>query len=120
MSEHAEAGKTSSLENGGYEPLQIGDEDNDSPQGARPNNNVPDPTNNDVRTTIESPSLVMGKRRSNEENLFPTQTEPSQEYLRAKATVESFFESIPFVVLMAVMTIWALYNDDIRQAFTSK
>ena len=39
MSEHAEAGKTSSLENGGYEPLQIGDEDNDSPQGARPNNN---------------------------------------------------------------------------------
>lgn len=46
--------------------------------------------------------------------------EHSQEYLRAKATVEYFFESIPFVALMSIMTIWALYNDDIRQAFTDK
>ena len=40
MSEHAEAGKASSLEHGGYQPLQIGEEDNESPQRTRiPNNN---------------------------------------------------------------------------------
>lgn len=46
--------------------------------------------------------------------------EASQNYLRAKATVEAIFESFLFVGLMALATIWALYNDDIRLSATGK
>ena len=38
MSEHAEAGKALSIEQGGYQPLQIGDDD-DSPHRTRISNN---------------------------------------------------------------------------------
>ena len=39
MSEHAEAGKVPNLAQGGYQSLQVGDDENDSPQRTRiPNN----------------------------------------------------------------------------------
>lgn len=44
----------------------------------------------------------------------------AQRLLRAKATVEYFAESTPFVMLMSVLTIWALYNSDIKFAATTK
>ena len=43
-----------------------------------------------------------------------------QRMLRAKATVERYAESYFFVGLMAIFTLWALYNDDIRLAATGK
>ena len=44
----------------------------------------------------------------------------AQRLLRAKATVESFAESTLFTILMSVLTIWALYNSDIKFAATAK
>ena len=43
-----------------------------------------------------------------------------QQIHRAKATTERIFESTPFVALMSILTIWALYSDDIRLAATTK
>ena len=44
----------------------------------------------------------------------------SQEMLRAKATVEYIAESSYVVALMSILTIWALYNSDIKFAATTK
>lgn len=44
----------------------------------------------------------------------------AQQMLRAKATVEYFAESSFFTGLMSVLTIWALYNSDIKFAATEK
>ncbi len=43
-----------------------------------------------------------------------------QRLLRAKATVEYFVESTFFTALMSVYTLWALYNEDIKLAGTTK
>lgn len=48
------------------------------------------------------------------------QSVQAQRLLRAKATVESFAESTFFTILMSVLTIWALYNSDIKFAATAK
>lgn len=44
----------------------------------------------------------------------------ARDVLRAKAAVESVCESPYFAALMAVLTIWALYNSDIKYAATDK
>jgi len=44
----------------------------------------------------------------------------NQNWLRAKAAIENFAESPFFVSLMAVLTVWALYNNDIKFAATDK
>ena len=47
-------------------------------------------------------------------------TKQSQDMLRAKAAVEAFAESMYFSGFMSVLTIWALYQGDIRVAATGK
>ena len=49
-----------------------------------------------------------------------TKAQQVQSWLWAKAAVENFAESPFFVSLMAVLTIWSLYNNDIKFAATSK
>jgi hypothetical protein len=44
----------------------------------------------------------------------------AQQLSRAKATVQYFAESTWFTILMSVLTIWALYNSDIKFAATGK
>ena len=44
----------------------------------------------------------------------------AKDWLRAKVAIENFAESPFFVSLMAVLTIWALYNSDIKFAATDK
>jgi hypothetical protein len=44
----------------------------------------------------------------------------SQQMLRAKATVERIAESTVVTALMSLLTIWALYNSDIKYAATEK
>jgi hypothetical protein len=43
-----------------------------------------------------------------------------QRLLRARATVEAILEHWSVIILMTAYTIWALFNDDIRLATTSK
>ena len=39
---------------------------------------------------------------------------------RAKALVASLIDSRPFVVVMSLFTIWALFSDDVRLVWTNK
>ena len=50
----------------------------------------------------------------------PAPTLYEQRLAKAKALVEAFAEHPAFIMLMALYTIWALYNDDIRLAASSK
>ena len=43
-----------------------------------------------------------------------------QKILRLKAGINTFIESTPVVITMSIITIWALFSDDIRLAATMK
>lgn len=86
------------------------------------NRSSPPPTHHDNRSSPppdESPlSPAVGSAKTDAPAKPLTLKE--QRWLKAKATVEYFAESSFFIGLMSVYTMWALYNDDIKLAGTSK
>lgn len=67
-----------------------------------------------------------GPRGSNASTVGPALGKPSptdgrsQTWIRARAAAEKFGESTGFVAIMTLFTFWALYQDDIKNAATTK
>lgn len=68
----------------------------------------------------ESNMSVPGLPGQNTNTSGPTEGENQKLYFRAKAAAESFGESYVVAAIMSLFTIWALYQDDIKNAATTK
>ena len=72
------------------------------------------------KEALSASAKETGSSKKHKEGTPNKDAERSKEFLRFKASVEYFAEHPVFTGLMAVLTIWALYNSDIQFAATDK
>lgn len=99
------------------EPLQ-------SPVTPNPSKPVPPPIPAPAAPKEEERKTIVQKedekKVATKDATKDAKTLQEQRLLRAKAAVEMIGESYFFTILMSILTIWALYNSDIKFAATQK
>lgn len=83
---------------------------------------IPDANDNNINQDLikESPRKTEIKPLSPRLIASSPSTITLSLYQRTRIYVENICESIPFMLFMTLITIWALYDDDLRLAVTSK